>query len=920
NFVHLLEAAIAGCLRTYAFYKEDLARANVLLAAHFTRQAYKELGSRKTALQAKVTNILRLVDAMKRPEDRHMLVTMGYALMLTPGRAHEADAHFVTVLRHVPSHIPGLIGRGCLAYNRQDYIGALGFFKSVLMHQPRGPADVRVGIAHCFLKLGNLDSARRSFELALEHNGRCQNALLGIAILKLNQREKAPIREGINLLCAAHELNNRHPMVLNILASHYYYVRDYNNAPTLAGNSYMLTDIPLLQSQNCFQIARCFHATKQYDQATDFYTLAVRLAPEGYVLPQFGLAQMNLRRGEQGKAKTGLEILLKVMPNQIDALRLLAKIYLAEKRIDEAIKLLLKAVESRSSSSMQDYDSWLSLALAYEQKQRWKQAIEAYQRAMRIYGGRGEPYPIEWLNNVAVIQNLAQMPQQALESIDEALASAGAKGGDHKETNMLTLRFNRGRILEDLHRCDLAAIAYKDLVAEYPNYSDCYLRLGVMALRQNDVILAIDYFKDVLKHDNDSLAARTCLGSIYINMGLTTQAMYSLNVILNSSAKLDAYTLVAVGNVCLKNIQRCVATGDDASAKRHQQKALLFFAKVGIHTYNCVTTQSYFLLHPCQALERDPRNLWAANGIGASLSSRRRQSAGEAVFKQIVENGKVCPPSAILNLAHMALELGKHQDAIEAYMQCLEHGTLCQNSVEVMLGLAKALYLSGNSNTSKMWLINARHLAPHDPVVMFNLGLAIQEDTEQLLGRGRGKSLELIKAELELQVASGYFEHLAQCKGQTLVPQSEAAKQANICQSLLTKLPMELQRVRELEVLDEERIRLQEELQKEEEEQREQERLQREQAMAKRQAVLDRTKKLLKEPNELAPKKEKGQKGQKKDEEQDDGEEREGKKRKRSAAKASKSAKKKKTNEEAIKKPDKYKSKEFIDSDENQSE
>ncbi|KAH8386264.1 hypothetical protein KR200_001083, partial [Drosophila serrata] len=899
NFVYLLEAAIAGCLRTYAFYKDDLAKANILLAAHFTRQAYKEVGSRKTALQAKVTNILRLLDGMKRSEDRQLLVITGYALMLTPGRAHEADGYFVNALRHVPSNIPGLIGRACLAYNRQDYIAALGFFKSVLMHQPRGPANVRVGIAHCFLKLGNLDSARRSFELALEHNGKCQNALLGMAILKLNKREKGPIREGINLLCAAHELNTRNPMVLNILASHYYYVRDYYNTQTLAGNSYVLTDIPLLQSQNCFQIARSFHATQQYDQAMDFYTLAVKLAPEGYVLPQFGLAQMNLRRGELGKAKAGLEILLKVMPNQIDATRLLAKIYLAEKRMDDVIKLLLKVVESRKTSSIGDYDIWLSLALAYEQKQRWKQAIEAYQQAMQIYGGRGDQYPIEWLNNVAILQKMAQMPQQAIESIDEALALSATKCGDNNETNMLTLRFNRGRILEDLHRCDLAAIAYKDLVDEYPNYFDCYLRLGVMALRQNDKIMAIDYFKDVLKHDNDNLAARTCLANIYLTLGLTTQAMHSLNVILNQPMqdKVNSYTLVTVGNVCLRSVQRSLATGDNESAKRHQQKALLFFAK---------------------SLERAPRNLWAGNGIGAALSIRNRRSAGEAVFKQVVEAGKMCHPSAILNLAHMTLELGKYQDAIEVYMQCLEQSTLFQPSMEIMLGLAKALYLSGYAAESKMWLLKARHQAPHDPVVMYNLGLAIREDTEQMVEHARGKLLDLVKAEVELEVAYRFFDHLAECEDQTQVPQREAAKQANICQDLLAKLPIELERVRELEVLDGERLRLREELQREEQEQLQKERLEREQQMAKRREVLDRTKKLLKEPREPGHKMEKVAK--KLDEEQNEGEERKGKKRKRSQANGDKLGKKKKTKEDTPKKPDRYKSKEFIDSDENESE
>lgn len=505
----MLEAAISRCLKSSSSYRDDLARAYAVLVAGTTRQAYKELGNRRAVLMAKLTNIFRVLDGMQRVQERTVLVTKGYAFMLTAVRAAEADGLFVNVLRQSSSNVLALIGRGCLAYARHDYLAALGFFKSVLMHQPRGPGDVRVAIAHCFLKMGEMDSARRCFELALENNGRSQNALLGMALLKLNQCNKDTHVEAINLLCAAFELNHRHPVVLGILASHYYYAGDHEQVWSLAGNAYLLTDIPQLQSENCLLIARSFHATRQFDKAKEFYALSVKLAPEGYVLSQLGLAQMYLRRGERNEAKGCLETLLKVLPKEHTGLVLLSKIYLAERaagQVDQAVEMLGKVVES--PLGRQDCNCWLALAFGYEHKGLWGQAIDSYQKAMAICEKSGREVPVEWVNNLAATQQLAKMPQQALATIDEALARSDRAGDEHRQTNLLTLRFNRCRILEDLHRCDLAEIAYKVILDEYPSYYDCYLRLGAMALRQNKMSIATEYFKDVLKVDNENLPAR----------------------------------------------------------------------------------------------------------------------------------------------------------------------------------------------------------------------------------------------------------------------------------------------------------------------------------------------------------------------------------------------------------------------------
>ncbi|XP_017096449.2 RNA polymerase-associated protein CTR9 homolog [Drosophila bipectinata] len=910
NFVQVLEAAISRCMKSSASYREDLARAYNVLVAGTTRQAYKELGNRRALLMAKLTNLFRVMEGTQRVQERTLMVTKGYAFMLTAMRAAEADALFVNVLWQSSSNVLALIGRGCLAYARQDYLAALGFFKSVLLHQPRGPGDVRVGIAHCFLKMGDVDSARRCFELALAKNGRSQNALLGMALLKLNQCQKDTHIEGIHLLSAAFELNPRHAAVLGLLAKHYYHVGDHEKVWSLAGNAYMLTDIPQLQSENCLLIARSFHATRQFDKAKYFYAQSVKLAPEGYVLSQLGLAQMHLRRGGRKEAKGCLETLLKVLPKEHTALVLLSKIYLAERaagQVDQAIEMLVRVVGSRLGRC--NCDCWLTLAFGYEQKGQWLRAIDAYQKAMGICKKSGREVPVEWVNNLAATQQLAKMPQQALITIDEALARSEESTGEHNQTNLLTLRFNRCRILEDLHRCDLAEIAYKVILDEYPSYYDCFLRLGVMALRQNKFSIATEYFKDVLKVDNNNLPARSYLGNCYLKLGLASQAMYNFKVME------DSYGLVAMGNICLHDLKKCLDNGDRYYAKKHQEKAVQLFKK---------------------AIERNPRNMWAANGIGVALSCREFSTEAEACFQQIVEAGKECP-SATLNFAHTALTKGQYKQASQTYKQCLEE-CLSPNCVEIIVPLAKSLYMDGKTREAKIWLLKARHLSPEDPVVMFNLGLAIKKDSERIFQAPRPEIAELVRAELELKVSYSYFDHLSTSLLQTEVSLRAAAKQAKKCESLLANLPDELRRVRQLDDLEETRIRLQTQRYQERQEQLEQQRLRedeekrklREEQLAKRLEVLERTKKMFTkaalENSETEKKSSKKRKGRGKkshrndldDEDLDkDRQVPEKKSRKRHKSKGTKSSRKRKevhsSDSEAANQIKKYKSTEFIE-------
>lgn len=508
DFKAIIEKGIASCMTTYSTYDRELYKAYALLATYLSNHAFKIIKSRP-AFQAMAINCFDQLDSLRQQHDPHLQVTKGFLWMLSSSRAQDADALLISVLRNHPKNILALIGRACLAYNRQDYIGALGYFKSVLLIQPQGMADVWVGIGHCFWKMGELEKAQLSFQIALEHNGQCLNAALALALVKFEHNDEQSYQDGKMLLTAAYKENNKNPDLLSILAGMYYADGNHKLVWSFAGNAIKFTANKHIESRNYFQIAKSYHATGQFESAKKYYLLSAKSAPEGYILPLVGVAQMYLHEGELNRSKAFLESFLTSEPNEPVVMDLLAKIYLEYKcpeKIDKAIEMLVKVVES--ASYHQNTNSWLNLAFAYEQKRLWAHGVNAYQKAIDIYLSQGHQIPIEWLNNLASSQLMAKMPEKALNTLDDALSKCRVMNSDNKTTNLLSLQYNRGLVLEELHMFTLAAENYKSITKEYSSYHDCYLRLGVMAIQKNNHTQAIEYLKDILVEDNLNMTAR----------------------------------------------------------------------------------------------------------------------------------------------------------------------------------------------------------------------------------------------------------------------------------------------------------------------------------------------------------------------------------------------------------------------------
>lgn len=505
----LLESAIRQCNKSYPEYNEDLLRTYTLLIANFVSRLCCEPGQRGSQWLEKVEELMQTMDniLIVSNEVQHLLVR-GFGLLVLETRLQEADDLFIAVLRQVPHNVLALVGRACLAYNREEYRVALGYFKDVLLYHPQGPADVRVGIAHCFMKLNDMDRARRAFELALLYNGRCLNALLGMAQLKLNERQRPSNMEAVNLLSAAFDLNEHHPLVLSWLAGYFYYTRNYKQVMISAGNAYRSTDNGQLKAQNCYQIARSFHAMHNFDKAFDFYGEADIMCDTDYAPPHMGLAQMYAHRGQLDSAEQSLCTFLQLMPNQPQALRMLATLYAqldSDSNLDTAVQIFEKELDTTAND---DYDLWLGLARVYERKQLWQQALNSYEHAVNIFQcvtNGSSQIPPAWLNNIALAQMHDKQPQVALQMLNTALSM---DFDESQENDKLTLLFNRARVLEQLRLMDEAEHSYGQLIHSYPNYYDSYLRLASICYNRNQVSIAMEYFRAVLNLDGHNAAAR----------------------------------------------------------------------------------------------------------------------------------------------------------------------------------------------------------------------------------------------------------------------------------------------------------------------------------------------------------------------------------------------------------------------------
>ncbi|OXB59909.1 hypothetical protein ASZ78_007240, partial [Callipepla squamata] len=828
DFVKLLEAARIDGNLDYRDHEKDQMTCLDTLAAYYVQQARKEKNKdNKKELITQATLLYTMADKIIMYDQNHLLGRACFCL-LEGDKMDQADAQFHFVLNQSPNNIPALLGKACISFNKKDYRGALAYYKKALRTNPGCPAEVRLGMGHCFVKLNKLEKARLAFSRALELNSKCVGALVGLAVLELNNKEADSIKNGVQLLSRAYTIDPSNPMVLNHLANHFFFKKDYGKVQHLALHAFHNTEVEAMQAESCYQLARSFHVQEDYDQAFQYYYQATQFASSSFVLPFFGLGQMYIYRGDKENASQCFEKVLKAYPNNYETMKILGSLYAAsedqEKR-DIAKGHLKKVTEQYPD----DVEAWIELAQILEQTDI-QGALSAYGTATRILQEKVQAdVPPEILNNVGALHfrlgNLGEAKKYFLASLDRAKAEA-----EHDEhyynAISVTTSYNLARLYEAMCEFHEAEKLYKNILREHPNYVDCYLRLGAMARDKGNFYEASDWFKEALQINQDHPDAWSLIGNLHLAKQEWGPGQKKFERILKQpSTQNDTYSMLALGNVWLQTLHQ---------PTRDREKAFEFFVismsdQLGYFSPQEKRHQDRALAIYKQVLRNDPKNLYAANGIGAVLAHKGYFREARDVFAQVRE-ATADISDVWLNLAHIYVEQKQYISAVQM-----------------------AFYFQ------------ARHVAPSDTVLMFNVALVLQRLATSVLKDEKSNLKEVLNAVKELELAHRYFSYLSKVGDKMRFDLALAATEARQCSDLLSQAQYHVARARkqdeeerELRAKQEqEKELLRQKLLKEQEEKRLREKEEQKKLLEQRAQYVEKTKNILMFTGEVEGSKEK---------------------------------------------------------------
>lgn len=828
DFIKILESSRIDANIDYRDYEKDQMRALDMLAAYYVQEANREKNKdKKRDLFTKATLLYTTADKIIMYDQNHLL-GRAYFCLLEGDKMDQADAQFNFVLNQSPNNIPSLLGKACIAFNKKDYRGALAFYKKALRTNPNCPAAVRLGMGHCFMKLNNQEKARLAFERALQLDGQCVGALVGLSVLKLNQQQPESIRTGVQMLSKAYTIDSTNPMVLNHLANHFFFKKDYNKVQHLALHAFHNTENEAMRAESCYQLARAFHVQGDYDQAFQYYYQATQFAPPVFVLPHFGLGQMYIYRGDAENAAQCFEKVLKAQPGNYETMKILGSLYAnssSQSKRDIAKNHLRKVTEQFPD----DVEAWIELAQILEQSDL-NAALNAYGTATRILKEKVQAdIPPEILNNVGALHYRLGNLEEARKNLEESLARSKADAlhdSVYYNSIAVTTTYNLARLNEALCVFDKAEKLYKAILKKHPNYVDCYLRLGCMARDKGQIYEASDWFKDALSINNEHPDAWSLLGNLHLGKMQWGPGQKKFERILkNPATSTDAYSLIALGNIWLQTLHQ--SGKDKDREKRHQDRALAMYKQV---------------------LRNDPKNIWAANGIGAVLAHKGCVNEARDIFAQVREaTAEFC--DVWLNIAHIYVEQKQFVSAIQMYENCLRK-FYKYHHVEVLQYLGRAYFKAGKLKEAKLTLLKARRVAPQDTVLLYNIALVLQRLATQILKDEKSTLTTVLQAVHELGLSHKYFQYLS-THGDKMGQLAEA--EARRCQDLLSQAQYHVARARRLDEEEKMLRRKQEEERqafkmRQTEEQRKLEEMRRqkeEEMLQKRQEYVEKTKNAL---------------------------------------------------------------------------
>jgi RNA polymerase-associated protein CTR9 len=621
---------------------------------------------------------------------------------------HLADAAkaFDETLRYSNGkNMMALLGKARATYIMGRYADALQMYQQALERAPDMlDPDPRIGLGCCLWALGHKDHAHSAWDRSLElnPNSSIAHTLLGLYYLDqsshfaTSDEEFGPLYKKAMTVHTqtAFKLNDMQPLTCATFGGYFLLRRNWANVDKLAKRAVEQTDTTAIMSDGWYLRARQAHYQDDIASAAECYNksdLARGGDERGYLPAKFGAAQLRISNQDFDGAKFRLEKIVS-QSRSPEAMTLLGILHAEdvftaqangskEDKSTERRKAIALLEQVRAAwrdpkkKLTADAAVLLNLARLYENEAHDKSLACLLQvEQLEIEGIPEEDRPEEiedevemkkamrelispqLLNNIGCFHYYGEKFAQAREDFQTAL-NACVKMGDKDssiDTDALvtTISFNLARTYEAENMDDEAKAVYTSLLQRHPDYTDASLRLTYIALNTDPAAGAAS-MKQLIESDPGNLEIRSLYGW-FINK--TKKRTLALNEdaeqrhykhTLQIYDKHDLYSLTGMGNLHLAVAREMPRATDQEKDKRSgvYRRAVEFFDKV---------------------LALDPRNAYAAQGMGIALIEDRKDSQNSIqIFSRARESIK--DYSVHLNLGHVFVDVKQFGRSIENY-------------------------------------------------------------------------------------------------------------------------------------------------------------------------------------------------------------------------------------------------------------
>jgi tetratricopeptide (TPR) repeat protein len=242
------------------------------------------------------------------------------------------------------------------------------------------------------------------------------------------------------------------------------------------------------------------------NKAVENYKLAMRNDPETGSLAQ-ELAELYVQSGQIRSAVNEFEEAVKRNPDDVNARRILARLYTARIRDgqqnrmnEEMLKQAIAQYEKGGEKSPQDVDNWLMLGRLYKLAQNSVAAEKAYKKALDV-----QPDNQDALTGIAMVY---------YDLGDTASASQMLKRVVDKNPSMRTL-MALAAAYEHMKECRQAADAYKRALDLNKENTDLKRAYGEALFKADDLPAAKTVFEEGGAEDPNDLLSALRLSQIY---------------------------------------------------------------------------------------------------------------------------------------------------------------------------------------------------------------------------------------------------------------------------------------------------------------------------------------------------------------------------------------------------------------------